>query len=93
MDYSFLDSAQILTSNEEFAQKLDNALLYLQGIKDTSKLVLDPRAALAFEYVRLSANSKKVEAIAKFNNIIEINLKGYSQKVDKILQHLSFISI
>jgi hypothetical protein len=72
MDYAFLDSSQIQDMSQDFSQKLDKALEYLQDIEDVSKFVLDPRADVAFEFVYLISNTQDVDLIGKSDNIIEI---------------------
>jgi hypothetical protein len=81
MDYAFLDSTQIQDLSQDFSQKLDKALEYLQGIEDVSKFVLDPRAAVAFEFVFSISNSQDVDLIGKSDTIIEIiaNIISYNK--------------
>jgi hypothetical protein len=87
MEYAFLDSSQI--SSEDFLQKFDKALEYLQSIKDVSKLVLDPRAAVAFEYVRSTSNSQDVNLIGKSNTIVEIIAKIISYNKNDITSYVN----
>jgi hypothetical protein len=89
MDYAFLDSSQIQDLSQDFSQKLDKALEYLQGIEDVSKFVLDPRAAVAFEFVFSISNSQDVDLIGKSDTIIEIIANIISYNKNDIISYVN----
>jgi hypothetical protein len=89
MDYAFLDSSQIQDMSQDFSQKLDKALEYLQGIEDVSKFVLDPRAAVAFEFVYSISNSQDVDLIGKSDAIIEIIANIISYNKNDIISYVN----